>query len=51
MGKTYSLDDPKGSRLSVSERIVVKILGDLLDEGRHIITYNWYTSIKLYDYM
>lgn len=44
---TFALGDPNASHLSVSERIVVKILGDQLDEGRHIITDNWYTCLKL----
>lgn len=48
---TFAPGDPSASHLSVSERIVVKILGDVLDEGRHIITDNWYTSLKLSDYL
>lgn len=48
---TFALGDPNASHLTVSERIVVRILGDLLDEGRHIITDNWYTSLKLSDYL
>lgn len=47
----FAPGDPNASHLSVSERLVVKILGNLLDEGRHIITDNWYTSLNLSDYL
>ena len=33
--------------LTKSEEIVVKMLSGLLDMGRHCITDNWYTSIRL----
>ena len=41
----YTPDNP--GNLSVSEEIVVKLLCDLLDCGRHVVTDNWYTSLRL----
>ncbi|KAK4323711.1 hypothetical protein Pmani_005613 [Petrolisthes manimaculis] len=48
---TYMIEDPNASRLSVSERIVVFLMKDLLNSGRHVITDNWYTSLRLADYL
>ncbi|KAK4322994.1 hypothetical protein Pmani_006271 [Petrolisthes manimaculis] len=48
---TYMVEDPNASRLSVSERIVVFLMKDLLNSGRHVITDNWYTSLRLADYL
>lgn len=47
----YQIQDESASRLSVSERIVVYLMKDLLDEGRHVITDNWYTSLRLAKYL
>ena len=41
----YTPDNP--GNLSVSEEIVVRLLCDLLDCGRHVVTDNWYTSLRL----
>ncbi|KAK3869539.1 hypothetical protein Pcinc_025158 [Petrolisthes cinctipes] len=47
----FKIDDPNASQLTVSEDIVVYLMKDLLDQGRHIITDNWYTSSRLSDYL
>lgn len=39
------------SNLPVSERIVVFLAQNLLDEGRHIIVDNWYLSTRLTQYL
>ncbi|KAK4325008.1 hypothetical protein Pmani_004390 [Petrolisthes manimaculis] len=48
---TYMIEHPNASRLSVSGRIVVFLMKDLLNSGRHVITDNWYTSLRLADYL
>ena len=48
---SFKIDDPAASHLSVSEDIVVYLMKDLLDQGRHVVTDNWYTSIRLSDYL
>ena len=48
---SYQIQDESASHLSVSERIVVFMMKDLLNEGRHIITDNWYTSLRLAEYL
>ena len=47
----YKNQDPAASNLSVSEDIVVHLMKDLLDHGCHVVTDNWYTSIRLSDYL
>lgn len=37
--------------LSKSEKIVVYMMRSLLDEGRHVVTDNWYTSLRLANYL
>ena len=37
--------------LSKSEEIVVSMLGELIGCGRHVITDNWYTSLRLAEYL
>lgn len=46
-----ALDDPPASALSVSERIIVHIMKDLIEEGRQVFTDSWYTSLRLSDYL
>ena len=41
----YTPDNP--GHLSKSEEIVVKLMSGLLGCGRHVITDNWYTSLRL----
>ena len=41
----FTADSP--GNLSKSEEIVVRLLMDLLGQGRHVITDNWYTSLRL----
>lgn len=48
---SYQVEDEAASHLSVSERTVVFLMKDLLDEGRHVITDNWYTSLRLATYL
>ena len=36
-----------GEELSKSEQIVIALMQDLLFEGRHVVTDNWYTSSRL----
>ena len=45
--KSKSASDP----LSLSEEIVVAMLGDLIGCGRHVITDNWYTSLRLAEFL
>ena len=42
---------PDAISLSVSEKIVVSLMKDLLDLGYSIYTDNWYTSIRLAEYL
>ncbi|XP_066958913.1 piggyBac transposable element-derived protein 4-like [Macrobrachium rosenbergii] len=37
--------------LTVSERIVVYFMDDLLDKGRRVVTDNWYMSLRLCEYL
>ena len=48
---SFNIDDPAASHLSVSVDIVVYLMRDLLDQGRHVVTDNWYTSVRLSDYL
>lgn len=48
---SFKIDDPAAAHLSVSEDIVVHLMKDLLDQGRHVVTDNWYTSVRLSDYL
>ena len=43
--------DPGALCLSSSEKVVVYLMEHLLDEGRHVVTDNWYTSLRLSDYL
>lgn len=43
--------DPSAVCLSASEKVVVYLMETLLDEGRHVVTDNWYTSLRLADYL
>ena len=47
----FTVNDPSASSLSISEKIVVHLMRDLLDSGRHVVTDNWYTSLRLSDYL
>lgn len=47
----YPIADPAAMDLSISERIVVFLMNDLLDTGRHVVTDNWYTSLRLANYL
>ncbi|XP_045109149.1 piggyBac transposable element-derived protein 4-like [Portunus trituberculatus] len=47
----YQLDDPRVNSLSKFEKIVVSLMRQLLDEGRHIVTDKWYTSLRLAHYL
>lgn len=47
----YTVEDPGASGLSVLEQIVVFLMKDLLNSGRHVLTDNWYTSLRLADYL
>jgi Transposase IS4/DDE_Tnp_1-like zinc-ribbon len=42
---------PGGNDLTVSERIVTHLLRDLLDLGYCVYTDNWYTSVRLAEYL
>ena len=46
-----SFDDPNASHLSISEIIVCHLMKDLLDSGRQVVTDNWYTSVRLANYL
>lgn len=48
---SFTPDEPLASALSLSERIVVYIMKDLIDEGRQVFTDNWYTSLRLAEYL
>lgn len=49
---TFNVDHIPGSHvLSMSERIVVFLLQDLLEQGREIIIDNWYTSLRLAEFL
>lgn len=48
---SYQFDDPGAEILSKSEKIVVYMMSGLLDEGRHVVTDNWYTSLRLATYL
>lgn len=51
MEKTYDISFySNSSSLPLSERIVVFLAKNLLDEGRHIIVNNWYLSTCLAQY-
>ena len=47
----FNSDDPEASELTKSELVVVHLMRDLLCVGRHVITDNWYTSIRLARYL
>ena len=38
-------------KLTLTEEIVVAMLGDLIGCGRHVITDNWYTSLRLAEFL
>jgi len=42
---------PEGTDLSVSERVVTYLMRDLLDLGYAVYTDNWYTSVRLAEYL
>lgn len=48
---SYQFEDPRARSLSKSEKIVVYLMRQLLDEGRHVVTDNWYTSMRLATYL
>ncbi|XP_066971798.1 piggyBac transposable element-derived protein 4-like [Macrobrachium rosenbergii] len=48
---SFSLPDPVAANLSISEIIVVHLMKNLLDKGRHVVTDNWYTSYRLGNYL
>lgn len=48
---SYEIEDESAFHLSVSEGIVVFMMKDLLNEGRYVITDNWYTSLRLTKYL
>ena len=50
-GLSFSLADPAASTLFMSEMVVVHLMRDLLEEGRHVVTDNWYTSLRLSNYL
>ncbi|XP_045134367.1 piggyBac transposable element-derived protein 4-like [Portunus trituberculatus] len=37
--------------LNKSERVPVYLMGSLLDEGRHVVLDNWYSSLQLAEYL
>ena len=47
----FNSDDPDASDLSKSEQVVVYLMRNLLTVGRHVITDNWYTSLRLALYL
>ena len=47
----FDSDDPQASHLSKSEQVVVYLMRDLLCVRRHVITDNWYTSLRLAEYL
>ena len=47
----YNVADGYGDGLTKSEEIVVYLMRELLDDGRHVITDNWYTSLRLALYL
>ncbi|CAH1959610.1 unnamed protein product [Acanthoscelides obtectus] len=42
---------PGTDALSMSERVVVYMLSNLLDEGREVILDNWYVSVRLVEFL
>lgn len=52
-GKDTRIITPQvaSSGLSMSEQVVVHLMRDLLDKGRHVVTDNWYTSLRLGEYL
>ena len=47
-GKDSSMHEIEaGQTLSKSEQVVLQLMMDLLHAGRHVITDNWYTSVRL----
>ena len=44
-------EDPRASELSKSEVIVVHLMQGLLNQQRHVILDNWYSSLRLANYL
>lgn len=48
----YNIDHiPNSASLSMSEKVVVYLCQNLLDEGREIILDNWYVSVRLAEFL
>lgn len=48
----YNIEHIQGTNaLSMSERVVVYMLSNLLDEGREVILDNWYVSVRLVEFL
>ena len=48
---TYTNPEIAATNLSMSESVVAYLMRDLLDKGRHVVTDNWYTSLRLGEYL
>ncbi|MPC73708.1 hypothetical protein E2C01_068045 [Portunus trituberculatus] len=48
---SYSTPEIASSHLSMSESVVVYLMRGLLEEGRHVVTNKWYTSLRLGEYL
>lgn len=47
----YITPEITSSQLSMSESVVVYLMRGLLEAGRHVVTDNWYTSLRLGEYL
>ena len=47
----FNSTDPDASLLTVSELVVAYLMKDVLKKGHHVVTDNWYTSLRLGNYL
>ena len=47
----FNSTDPNASQLTVSELVVAYLMKDVLNKGHHVVTDNWYTSLRLGNYL
>ena len=47
----FNSTDPDADLLTTSELVVAYLMKDLLNKGHHVVTDNWYTSLRLGNYL
>ena len=48
---TFNNPDPAAVSLTTSELVVSFLMKDVLNEGCHVVAENWYTSLRLAEYL